>query len=478
MNTTQSFDIDCFIEKQKSINVNDIENIVDLFIEDKKNLIYFLCRKVYGEVNNVSLPAFKENIKLDLKNALITLFNSRNNVKKSNVIAYLTTSLKNSAIGLYQDNKNIVYVCPACKYFGQYQTLSFQGKELHCYACENELINQKDQEKINLYKTFIHHSRKGYGCPDCNRFIPKSLKEEGTVACPYLDCFFSGNVSSLHPMKHPVSKKKIEECTLDNVSEKGNSISDKVVSNLSDNKSGSGLLKNENQFTQIHLKEELKHQMTVLLQTIEEQKNAVAFKSNDSTRLLKTTMYEAYLNCTKQYPDDMLAYLVHQRRNNGYQHRIFQEFIKLLEKQLPFSFVKNGKIYNITSLQDPALSIFYGETTFTSKVTLQNCIENETTDLYIGSRKGSYCKSYYLGKLIDIVDVDTKMSLLDKVKDYTFFRINMDESIPVGTEVQVTHLKIPPHYQMGGMVYLNRIRRAIVDRVYFVLNGKKRVLSR
>ena len=37
------------------------------------------------------------------------------------------------------------------------------------------------------------------------------------------------------------------------------------------------------------------------------------------------------------------------------------------------------------------------------------------------------------------------------------------KNVKPGTEVSVSHLRIPPHYQMGAMVYINRARKIIID---------------
>jgi hypothetical protein len=49
---------------------------------------------------------------------------------------------------------------------------------------------------------------------------------------------------------------------------------------------------------------------------------------------------------------------------------------------------------------------------------------------------------------------------MKNVSDYTFSYIKIGNIVP-GTKVKVIHLAIPPHYQMGPMVYLNRIKTEI-----------------
>jgi hypothetical protein len=100
-----------------------------------------------------------------------------------------------------------------------------------------------------------------------------------------------------------------------------------------------------------------------------------------------------------------------------------------------------------------------------------------TTELYIGGRKGSYCRNFYIGKLLDVVDIDRNVSIMNSVDDYNFFSINMKNDIKPGTKVYVKHLRVPPHYQMGALVHINRARKSIVDRVYVSINGKKREMK-
>ncbi len=87
---------------------------------------------------------------------------------------------------------------------------------------------------------------------------------------------------------------------------------------------------------------------------------------------------------------------------------------------------------------------------------------------YIGSRKGSIAKPYYIGKLLSITDNKNKKPIIDFVKEYSFSKIKLKDISP-GLDVTVSHLRIPPHYQMGGMVYINRIRKKIVDKAKLTL---------
>lgn len=472
-------------QKGNVVNYNDVDAVVTRFLEVKSDTVSFFCRKAYNDVNPVSLGAFKAVLKEELRNALISFINSGHTLTPDGVRSYLSLCVKSAASKVSSENKKTIHVCPGCKYLGRTQTLEYRDKVFICHTCQNDLVSGENQERINLYKTFSVHSKKGYRCLDCERFIPESQEGVCIITCPYPDCFYSGKSSELESMRHPSIKgaaESIESLTLDNTMGDGESVMKDLLSDNSSKISSRGeraghthYLKDSSVGTSMQVQEDVKYQMGVLLKTINDQKTALAYRSNDSTLLLKTLMYNAYENVIEKYPEEMFAYLVHENRTGGLQHKIFQEFIRLLDASLPFKFIKNGKHYEIKTLLDKRLCIFPGESVFLTEVTTDFAIENKTEEIYVGGRAGFYCKSFYLGKLMDVVDVETDKSLMEHVSEYTFFRVILNKnSVRPGTKVRVCHLRVPPHYQMGGMVHLNRIRRNIVDKVFLTLNGKKR----
>jgi hypothetical protein len=96
-------------------------------------------------------------------------------------------------------------------------------------------------------------------------------------------------------------------------------------------------------------------------------------------------------------------------------------------------------------------------------------IKNNTQEFYIGNRKGAYAKPYYMGKLLSVINKDTKEPILNNVVEYSFNKIKL-KNVPPGTKVIIKHLRVPPHYQMGGMVYVNRIRKKIVERARILMH--------
>ena len=181
--------------------------------------------------------------------------------------------------------------------------------------------------------------------------------------------------------------------------------------------------------------------------------------------------YQAFANLLKKYPEQMVDYLLHESRSGGFQHKVFQEYIKLLEEALPFSFKKNKRLHKVESLLDDNLNLFDGISVFEGIVSEKLVIKNGTREFYIGGRESKVSKPYYIGKLLSIIDKKDSSVLMDHVKEYSFSLIKMKDIEP-GTEVIVTHLRVPPHYQMKGMVYVNRIRKKIVERARVVMNKK------
>jgi len=328
--------------------------------------------------------------------------------------------------------KTINYLCPGCLYLGKNNIAQLNYNILKCDVCFNLLKTDLSSKEINLFKTFSKHNKQGYNCPDCNRFVPRPLYTS-TVSCPYFDCCFVGDISSLKRMNHPTIQSNINS----SISKKENPIKD--------------------------------NQVNIILEIIRNQKNMISYRSFNFNSIHKTLIYDAFSNLLTKYSDKMIDYLLYQSRTGGFQHKVFQEYVSLLENEFPYCYRKGGKIYRINSLLDPNLNLFDGISTFDAIVTDNLEIKNNTKEFYIGGRKASYAKPYYIGKLLSIQNKE-KESLIDCVKEYSFSKIKMKNITP-GIEVTVTHLRVCPHYQMAGMTNLNRIRKKIVDESKTILES-------
>ncbi len=208
----------------------------------------------------------------------------------------------------------------------------------------------------------------------------------------------------------------------------------------------------------------LNEDILLIKEAIESESNKIPYTSSDFTIIHKTLTCEAFNNILDRYPNEMIGYLMYGTRSGGFQHKIFQEYIRLLEKALPFSFRKNKKIYKIESLLDEQLCLFDGISEFDGVVSPKLEIKNGTKEIYIGGRNASYVKPFYFGKLLELYNKETKENLLDNVVEYSFSKIKMCDVLP-GIIVCVSHLRIPPHYQMGGMNNINKLRERIVSLI-------------
>ncbi len=430
-------------------NLLDIDDLVDKFIKDSYSGIYNLHKYYYKTDSEVSLQALLLSLKEELKTGSVSFLNK--NSSTDGLYPYLfyivNAYCKKNAVIL--PKKKHDYICPGCLFNGQESILELY-KNFVCHECSNNLKSEQDPKKKLLYKSFALHSKGGYRCPNCSRFLPDSISSNEEITCPYSDCIFSGSVSTLKKMHHPSTSYIPEVSVLDhNV----NGASPKDIIPATDNSPLESLENKENE----------KMVYDLLVSVIDSQKSLVHYNSSDSTSYHKVMVYQAISNLLEKYRQDMIDYLIYDSRSGGFQHKIFQEYISLLEKELPLVFKKNGKVYRIESLLDDNLDLFKGISEFSAIINENSEIKNNTSEFYIGGRKGSITRPYYIGKVLSVVNSLTKESLTSSIKEYSFNKIKMQNVVP-GTPVIVTHLRVIPHYQMGGMVYINRIRKKIVDK--------------
>jgi hypothetical protein len=337
----------------------------------------------------------------------------------------------------FQKNKVVIpqkkndYLCPGCQYRGKESFLE-TDKVHKCKLCTYEKLHNSDPSLDYFYSTFSIHNKSGYRCGDCKRFIPHPIDNSKLVKCPYLDCIFSDDISNLKKMHHPAATPSY--------------LSDHAVPSVLSTLDTETLTK-----------------VMLIKSAIETESNGIPYNSSSFTIKHKILAYQSFNNLLDVYPKEMSAYLLDKTRSGGFQAKVFQEYIKLLEESFPFQIKKANKWYTIDSLLDSNLSLFDGISIFDSIVSSKLEIKNETKEFYIGSRKATYTEPFFIGKLLSVLDQKTGEPLTHKVAEYTFLKIKMKDIDP-NTKVTVTHLRVPPHYQMGGMAYINRARKSIVDK--------------
>lgn len=434
------------------MNLTDIDSLVEEFLKEREQGIATLHRIHFKNGNELSLRALKEELKDELRTGCVTFVNNGSPLEEINdYLFYIVNAFCKKAAKPVVKHK-IEYICPGCVFLGKDYSVLFLNKVLFCDECESELKSHTfDPKKAHFFRIFYRHNKNGYRCPDCERFIPHPIDNSSNISCPYFDCLFTGTISGLHKMNHPTSKSNPEKLILD-ASQDGFCLKDNVTSQEVD------------AHTQLEIVEELQSKVDSIKEIIETQSNNTAYSSSDSTLRHKQCVYQAFSNLLEKFPAEMTAYILNSTDSHmGFQHKIFQEYVNLLENSLPFFVFKNRKPVKVDNLLDDSLCLFDGISVFDGIVNDKLAIKNETKEFYIGGRKATYTKPYYIGKLLNIIQRDTKTPLIQFVKDYSFSKIYMRDIKP-GTLVTVTHLRVPPHYQMGGMAYVNRIRKKIVER--------------
>lgn len=444
------------MQTARPTNLLDVDSLILDFLKKHDQGIVTIHRIYFPGAGQLSLRALIEELKEELKTGCVTFLNKEDSEMKEidSYLFYIVNDYcKKKAAP--QIKKKTEYLCPGCLFLGKENLVSYLNKYFRCDDCEAELRHATDPKHITFFRTFFKHNKAGYRCEECERFIPHPIDDSPVVSCPYYDCVFVGQWSSLRRMHHPTSQSNAETLTLDATQEGGqcfkNLIPDAALS----------------ADFQMEVKEILDNQVKMLREIIDYQKNNVPYSSSDFTIKHKYLCYESFDNLLRKHPNEMVEYLLHGSRSGGFQCKVFQEYIRLLEESLPYTFKKNNKLHMVESLLDDSLTLFDGISVFDGLVTDKLEIKNATKEFYVGGRKGAVAQPYYIGRLLSVNEKLTNTPLFDKVVEYSFSKVKLKDIAP-GTEVTVTHLRAPPHYQMGGMTYVNRVRKKIIERANFL----------
>jgi len=475
------------------ISKEDLDKwVVPKLMEHYFYKLNYLAVKTYGAngvCNSVAKKAFLENAKSEINKAVDTfIFKSEHWKTGRDLNTYLLTSLNRLSDRLISDKDSIkkinIPICPGCKFLDRREYMIQDGQFWRCQNCtsdynriRNEISLAKENNNFSLimklesrsqmFLAFAKHSRKGYRCGDCARFIPESFNGENGISCPYPDCMFFGDISKLELMSHPVGLSNRTDLSLQTKIE-----SDSGEQEIQD----LFIASNVNADSHIEIEQAFSIEYKLLNEVIEEQLKAVKRTNHAGTMLQKVLMYEAYNNMVKSFPEDMVSYLVHRKQASDFpiQSKIFQEYVRLVQESLPYSIVKENSVHEVISLLDPKISLFEGISKFDAIVKLDNTIPNNTKETYTGGRKFKEYGPCFIGMIRDIRDKSTGLSLKHKIKEYSFVKIKMTDDVLPGTQVEVTHYRIPSHYEMGSLVYLQRCRKRIVNSIYFKLHKKRR----
>lgn len=444
MNKLSNIENKIYDLSEKDINEWVAKDLVEHF----SNKLNYFASDIYGS-SSLARRAFKEQALIKVKKACHTFILDKKHWRNGRSLEpYIRKVIKN----LYHSEKYCdnflkkVYLCPGCSFYDQKEICVDDGKELNCSVC---LSNVSDINKSKIAAIFAFHSRAGFECPDCKRFIPTSFVKSLSVNCPYIDCIWFGTKSSLKEKAHP-------QTTITRSFIRGNEINGDAFSVYKDN-NPSALLK-------LEIKNQTEIEYGVLQEVIKIQSERLLSKPIEKN-IKKRLMYKAFSNMVEKDPEGMIRYLVHQKVGGGdipIQSQIFQEFIKLVENSLPFEIIKYGQNVEILSLLDNKLDLFLGKSVFDGIVNENGIVFNETKESYIGGRELRDFGPCFIGYLCDVTGPNG--SLLNNVEYYTFAQIKL-KNVEPGTKVVVKHFRIPSHYELSGMVILQRQRKKIVSAV-------------
>jgi hypothetical protein len=403
----------------------DFNSLIDQFLQKHSQGINSLISKYFDGTTQSLEKVLRQELHLTCQD-----YFSKSDSKIENLfplLFYTTNSICKKISSSQTANKSNL-ICPGCLFLGTTHVVTEHNLLCSCSQCAQKVSQTFDPKMKHFFQVFAKHHKIGFRCHECQRFIPQSHINGTNISCPYLDCSFVGASDSLHRMHHPKTKNKIDFSIIDGILPE--KIEEKSIRHLKD--------------------------------IIESQKNNSPYKSYGSTLHHKYLCYQAYANILDKYPEQLTNYLLNNSRTGGFQSKLFQEYIRLLEQSLPFSIKKENKYHVISSLLDPNLNLFDGISEFTATVNQKLEIKNNTQEFYIGGRKGSIAEPFYMGKILSIIDKNTSQCYMENIIEYSFSTIKL-KNIKPETVVIVSHLRIPPHYQMNGMVYINRIRKSIID---------------
>ena len=260
-----------------------------------QNKINGISYKIYNSSNEVSSSSFKEIAKKELSAALNTfLFKAEHWRSGRDINPYLITTISRLGTKVKSELNAVKHsnalICPLCKENKNKELLIQEGKLWKCAVCSNlvETLNNFDA-KLALYKIFALHSRKGYRCPECDKFLPSSYLTEETIMCPYIGCSFIGYKLELSIMSHPVSSISKHNLSLQSLIPSKSSSSSSV--------SYQDMLKDDTHIdtdTRIYVEENFNLEYKMLLSIIENQIEHIP-----SSKFQKLLMMRAFKMITK-----------------------------------------------------------------------------------------------------------------------------------------------------------------------------------
>ncbi len=332
-------------------------------------------------------------------------------------------------------------LCPACRHFGHREFLVETSPGTYsCEACKFKLLSDISSAEALIRNVFVNHSSSGYKCT-CDRFIPESyFSGDQPCKCPY-NCGWEGTKDQLKHNGHKKAQNRQIIHEIDRCHIAGTEMVDLI-----------------------QVKESIDKDDKLLASVLDSLISRYSKLPSESS-IKKLLMAKAFKNIFIKYKDDMISYLVKRISrvdDVSIQSKIFQEFICLVENSLPFDVAsRTFGVNGVYSLLDKRLDLFLGQSIYESTVRDDLVIPNETMEQYVGGRSKECYGPCFIGKLISVENACTGEKV--DVDYYTLTYIKA--KCAPGTRVKVCHYRVPSHYEMMGMMYLQRTRKHIVSKV-------------
>jgi len=402
------------------------------FLEAKKRII----KKQYHKYGLVNFFAFERFLTL-VKEAIDPVSENAFYIEKDGDSEQCDTILTKAIVEFLYKKRTVfgrsvlAPICPGCLSLRKITPVEVHKKVYKCKSCESALNEKISDSELNLRKTFSFYYNSGVSCPGCKNFVPYQMSMADKLHCPYTSCLASFERRAAKKAKHPERKLTTSINVFD-------------YDEICGKKSKEELFRN--------------YQELKIREFIASEINRLSY--GNFTSIFRSKMAEAFLVMMDKNKDAMLCYLLDKSRSEKIQHKIFQQYVSIIERSFPLISRKNRKRIVMDSLLDDNMCLFQGMSEFRSSVEDFE-VKNQTQETY--SVKNQQVP-FYLGKLLDVIDTNTGNSILSEVDDYSFFKIKLRQNCK-SKNVIVKHLRIYPHYQMGHMVYLNNLRKLVRDNL-------------
>lgn len=200
-----------------------------------------------------------------------------------------------------------------------------------------------------------------------------------------------------------------------------------------------------------------KDNLSILKNIINDLKIKFEFNSHSHSKKLKILSLEMFEYEINQNSKKIYDYLV----GSGYgsfQHDLLFSYLKIVEENLPIIYIKNKETVIIDNIHDPRLGFFSTISKFSTKLNSNLELKNNSPEIYVGGIKATVIKNHFIGKLIS-VKTDGK-DITNLIVNKGFHNISFKDLKP-GTNVDVEHLSILPHYGVGALGIINKTKNQI-----------------